>query len=137
MAGLTNRKEKYRSSDGRYPFVRLIESVDSPYPAREAFLQQLLAKIASRARAAATVPQWSQPQKARLSIDDFRSRTVYASDGNRIDLAYALYALAHGASEEEVRSAIASRDLSKKGPGQRQRAYVERTIRKACATLAR
>ena len=61
----------------------------------------------------------------------------YGGDGNRIDLAYAVYALAHGASENEVRSAIASRDLSKKGPESRQQAYVERTIRKACSTLGR
>jgi hypothetical protein len=62
---------------------------------------------------------------------------TYDGDGNRIDLAYAVYAFAHGASEEEVRSAIASRDLSKKGSEQRQSAYVERTMRKACSTLGR
>jgi hypothetical protein len=72
-----------------------------------------------------------------LSIDDFRSRMAYAGDGNRSDLEYAVYPFAHGASEEEVRSAITSRDLSKKGPEQRQRAYLKRTIRKAGSTLGR
>jgi hypothetical protein len=74
---------------------------------------------------------------ARLTIDDFRGKPEYGGDGNRIDLAYAVYALAHGATENEIRSAIPSRDLSKKGPESRQQAYVERTIRKACSTLGR
>jgi len=39
------------------------------------------------------------------------------------------------ASRKRVHSAIASRDLSKKGPEHRQRAYVERTFRRACSTL--
>jgi hypothetical protein len=62
---------------------------------------------------------------------------AYGGDGNRIDLAYAVYALAHGANEEQVRAAIVSRDLSKKGPEERQLAYVERTIRKAYSALGR
>jgi hypothetical protein len=73
----------------------------------------------------------------RLTIDDFRSKSVYGGDGNRIDLAYAVYALSHGMSPADVRSAIASRDLSKKGPEHRQRDYIERTIRKAALTLGR
>jgi hypothetical protein len=137
LAGLTNRKEKYQSDDGRYPFVRLVEWVGSPYPASRAFLHQLLGKLPGRTAPTATAPQRSESLKARLSINDFRSRMAYGGDGNRIDLAYAVYALAHGATEEEVRSAIASRDLCKKGPESRQRAYVERTIRKACSTLSR
>jgi hypothetical protein len=136
LAGLTNRKEKYRSNDGRYPFVHLVEWRGLPYPARTGFLQRVSTKISSRG-ALTTVPQFSDSRKPRLSIDDFRSKPTYGGDGNRIDLAYAVYAFAHGASEEEVRTAIASRDLSKKGPDYRQRAYVERTIRKACSTLSR
>lgn len=137
LAGLTNRKEKYRSDNGRYPFVRLAEWAGSPYPARRAFLEQVLAKISSRTASLATISPLPESRKPRLSIDDFRSRAAYGGDGNRIDLAYAVYALAHGASENDVRSALASRDLSKKGPEPRQRAYVERTVRKACSTLGR
>lgn len=62
---------------------------------------------------------------------------MYGGDGNRIDLAYAIYSLSHGMSEADVRSAIASRDLSKKGPEHRQATYIERTIRKAGSTLGR
>ncbi len=137
LAGLTNRKEKYRSNDGRYPFVRLTEWAGSEYPARDPFLQQVLSKASSRIALAATAPQFSGSRKPQLSIDDFRNKPEYGGDGNRIDLAYAVYALAHGVSEDEIRSAIASRDLSKKGPESRQQAYVERTIRKACSTLDR
>jgi hypothetical protein len=137
LAGLTNRKEKYRSDDGHYPFVRLKEWAGSQYMAGKAFLQQVLSKASSRKAHAATGPQLSESRGLRLSIENFRTKREYAGDGNRIDLAYAVYALAHGATENEIRSAIASRDLSKKGPESRQRAYVERTIRKACSTLGR
>ena len=65
------------------------------------------------------------------TIDDFRCDAVYAGDGNRIDLAYAVYALAHGVDEMAVRYAIETRDLSKKGSEARQEAYVGRTISKA------
>jgi hypothetical protein len=137
LAGLTNRKQKYRSDDARYPFVRLREWAGSQYTARKAFVQQVLSMASSRTAATTTSLQSSESWKRRLSIDDFRHKAEYGGDGNRIDLAYAIYALAHGASEDEIRSAIVSRDLSKKGPESRQQAYVERTIRKACSTLGR
>ena len=74
---------------------------------------------------------------APLTIDYFRLKQEYGGNGNRIDLAYAVYALSHGVSQADVRSAIASRDLSKKGNEGRQRDYVERTIRKAASALGR
>src|SRR5262245_46563583 len=55
------------------------------------------------------------------TIDDFRCDPVYAGDGDRIDLAYSVYALADGVDETAVRRAIESRDLSKKGSDARQR----------------
>ena len=71
------------------------------------------------------------------SIDVFRADSRYAGDGTRIDLAYAVYALAHGATAVEVEAAIRSRDLSHKGNERRQNEYVERTIRKALVTIGR
>lgn len=138
LSGFTNRKSKYRAEDNRYPFVRLIEATGAPYQARQTFLRDLSVKIASQQKPVA--PDRPRPpliQGPRLTIDDFRRKAVYSGDGNRIDLAYAVYALAHGVREEDVRSAIASRDLSKKGPEHRQRDYIERTIRKACSALGR
>ena len=137
LAGLTNRKPKHRAEDGRYPFVRLVQATGQSYAAAETFLQERSAQLAERQRIQRSVPRTVDAGKARLNIDDFRSKPAYSGDGNRIDLAYTVYALSHGVSEAEIRSAIASRDLSKKGPEQRQLNYIERTIRKACSTLGR
>jgi hypothetical protein len=63
-------------------------------------------------------------------IDDFRANPTYAGDGTRIDLAHAIYALAHGVRDAEIEAAIRSRDLTHKGDEKRQAEYVERTIRK-------
>jgi hypothetical protein len=65
------------------------------------------------------------------TIEEFRRDPRYSGDGNRIDLAYAVYALSHGVAEDQVRIAIASRDLNHKGNEKRQSDYVERTIQKA------
>ena len=62
---------------------------------------------------------------------EFRADPAYRGDGNRIDLAYAIHALAHGASEDTVGTTIQQRDLSKKGSEARQLAYVTRTLSKA------
>ena len=71
------------------------------------------------------------------SIDAFRGDPRYGGDGTRIDLAYAIYAIAHGHTEAEVEAAIRSRDLSHKGSERRQQDYVERTIKKALAATER
>ena len=137
LSGLTNRKLKHRAEDGRYPYVRLVDATGKPYPVREPFLKELPMLLA-KARSA---PHPSGPALhkagARLTIADFRNKPQYGGDGNRVDLAYAVYALSHGVSQADVRSAIASRDLSKKGPEHRQRDYLERTLRKASAVLDR
>ena len=77
-----------------------------------------------------------RPQDLK-SIDVFRADGRYGGDGTRVDLAYAVYALSHGASAEEVEAVIRSRDLSHKGNERRQNDYVERTIKKALATIER
>ena len=72
----------------------------------------------------------------RKSIGDFRADPAYRGDGNRIDLAFAIYALARGEREDAVRAAICTRNLAKKGPESRQHAYLSRTIAKARQQLA-
>jgi hypothetical protein len=69
------------------------------------------------------------------SIDVFRSDPRYGGDGNRIDLAFAIYALCHGANETEVGAAIRSRDLTHKGNEKRQDDYIGRTIKKALGRM--
>jgi hypothetical protein len=86
--------------------------------------------------ASAAYSALSGPSRVR-SIDDFRADPRYGADGTRIDLAYAIYALSHGASTTEVEEAIRTRDLSHKGTEKRQVDYIHRTITKAIAAAER
>lgn len=139
LAGFTNRKLKYLdASTGLYPFVRLIEAGGGVYPDSKRFLAGVksgveLRRTERRQRAKVETIR-SQDLK---SIDVFREDGRYGGDGTRVDLAYAIYALSHGASAEAVETAIRSRDLSHKGNERRQNGYVERTIKKALATIDR
>ena len=65
------------------------------------------------------------------------SKPELGGDGNRIDMAYANWALDHGVPEHEVRDEIATRDLSKKGGQRGQKAYLDRTIKAAYKYIAR
>jgi len=144
LSGFTNRKAKHLDAGtGLYPYVRLIESTGSVYPEAERFLAGVNSglerqhadreKVRSRhlVRAGLIRPQ---DQK---NIDAFRLDGRYGGDGTRVDLAYAVYALSHGANAEMVETAIRSRDLSHKGNERRQDDYVTRTIKKALAAIDR
>jgi hypothetical protein len=139
LAGFTNRKEKHRQSNGLYPFVRLIEVSARVYERAEEFVASVAGEIeqareAAAARREAFLSKSTPARQSRLkSIEDFRRSRRYWGDGSRIDLAYAVYALSHGVREDDVRQAIASRDLSKKGTALRQRQYIDRTVAKAFA----
>jgi hypothetical protein len=137
LSGVTNRKAKYCGADGRYPFVRLIEASGAAYPERASFLQRLPELIPRKVPMVMSGTGSKRRGGNRLTIDDFRAKPEYGGDGNRIDLAYAVYALANGVADSEVRAAIASRDLSKKGPEDRQIEYIDRTLRKAASGLGR
>jgi hypothetical protein len=140
LAGFTNRKDKYRGNNGLFPFVRAIEATGTLYPARDRFLQVVEAQLRLRSHAEeANRLRSIQTRQARdLSpIARFRDNQHYEGDGTRIDLAYSIYALSHGAPEAEVAAAIRSRDLSHKGTEKRQGEYVERTIRKAQSVVGR
>jgi hypothetical protein len=143
LAGFTNRKEKYRdTATGLYPFVRLIEAGGEVYPEGARFLadvkndleQRRAEQERSRERAATAAPV--RPEHLK-TIDGFRTDARYGGDGTRIDLAYAVYALSHGATTVAVEAAIRSRDLTHKGNERRQNDYVARTIKKALATTER
>jgi len=142
LAGFTNRKAKYfNASSGQYPFVRLIEAAGGVYPEAERFLAEVKSDLERRHAAREQLRQRAKavtirPQDLK-SIDVFRADARYGGDGTRVDLAYAVYALSHGASAEEADAAIRSRDLSHKGTERRQNDYVERTIKKALATIER
>jgi DNA primase RepB-like protein len=135
LSGFANRKPKYQDvTTGSYPLVRLIEADGKVYPRADHFLASVRRIVEERLQTRERLRLQTTalpigPQ--HKTIDSFRSDPRYAGDGNRIDLAYAVYALSRGATEAEVAAAIRTRDLSKKGAEHRQQDYVGRTIRKA------
>lgn len=136
LAGFTNRKQKYRNPvSGLFPFVRLIEATGTAYPEGARLILEVKQELQERTEQRKRLRQRAaaDPHEFvwRKSIDVFRCDPRYSGDGNRIDLAYAIYAFSHEASEAEVTAAIRSRDLSHKGNQKRQDDYVDRTIRKA------
>ena len=142
LAGFTNRKAKYLdTSTGLYPFVRLIDAEGQVYLEAERFLAGVKNGVeqqkAERERMGHQVANSPMLAKDLKTVDSFRSDARYGGDGTRIDLAYAVYALSHGATTGQVQTAIRSRDLSHKGDERRQNEYVERTIKKALATIER
>ena len=131
LAGFTNRKAKYRTSVGAFPYVRVGPvSPPQPYPAAAELLSNVR-EILNTDRHHVRLAAAPNSDRRLRTIDEFRSNPTYDGDGNRIDLAFSIYALAHRVSELAVADAIASRDLSKKGPPNRQRDYTRRTIAKA------
>jgi hypothetical protein len=142
LAGFTNRKAKYcDASTGLYPFVRLIQAEGGVYREAERFLAGVKNDIerqrAERERSREHIGQIAVLPKEQKTIDVFRADARYRGDGTRIDLAYAVYALSRGSGVTQVEAAIRSRDLSHKGNERRQNDYVQRTIKKAMATIER
>jgi len=143
LSGFTNRKEKYCDpATGLHPFVKLVEAGGAVYPEAARFLKEVAAGVEDRhceerVRRAVRRSVHSPRIPVMKSIDAFRADPKYGGDGTRIDLAYAVYAIAHGQAEAEVEAAIRSRDLSHKGSERRQQDYVERTINKALAATDR
>lgn len=125
----------------RYPFVRLLGA--SGVVARESehvvagAKARLEQERLERAQLQAEFRMLAQRQGAASikNIEQFREDSRYGGDGTRVDLAYAVYALAHGLDLATVEAALRSRDLSHKGNEKRQRDYIERTVRKAMVTL--
>lgn len=136
LAGLTNRKPKHQGADGQFPFVRLVEvAVGRVYREAKTLVNETRAVRPDAVDPAAQVPTLARGPL--LTIDDFRADPRYGGDGHRIDLAFSVYALAWGRGEAAVRTAIRSRDLSKKGGPAQQAAYIDRTVSKARAAIAK
>ena len=134
LAGFTNRKEKYRRETGLFPFVLLHEASGRPYRRVSEFLPEIeeMFKDAKRRIMPENHPrQFGSSSSSMKTIEDFRHRSVYGGDHTRSDLAYAVYALAHGIPESTLRQHLASRDLSHKGNTKRQQEYLDRTLLKA------
>src|SRR3984893_8042825 len=114
LAGFTNRKDKYRKTDGTFPYVRLHEATGVVYSKAVAFLaevQSIYEAEKSNLQPAVTLQCRRRSRSNLKTIDDFRTKPIYGGDQTRVDLAYAVYALAHAVPETEARNALASRDL--------------------------
>lgn len=133
LAGFTNRKPRYLGVCDLYPFVRVVNATRDPYPAAKDLLAEVMRKRNTIERTA--LPPQSIPSPCLPSISAFRQDPKYGGDGHRIDLAFAISALTNGASEEFVRAALLSRDLTKKGSSKRIDDYVGRTLAKARSAL--
>src|SRR5258706_73517 len=133
LAGFTNRKDKYQRKDGTFPYVRLHEATGAVYSKAVVFLAELRTLYQSEQSKPLPPVSFRRPSLCRCnlkSIEDFRAKPIYDGDQTRVDLAYAVYALAHGDPENTAREALTSRDLSHKGDRKRQQEYIDRTIRK-------
>jgi len=133
LAGLTNRKPKYMSETGLFPYVRLIEASGAAYPEGGRFVDAVVSEgqiRAARTRAQSSGSDGCQTKLVKR-IEHFRSDPRYGGDATREDLAYTIYSLAHGAEVGTVVNALRNRDLSHKGDEKRQNQYIDRTIAKA------
>lgn len=139
LSGFTNRKETRKLENGLFPFVRLIEAGGAVYPRARSFVVQVETEMtrerADREQARAAVRPVVHP--VLKGIGAFRSNPIYGGDGTRIDLAYAVYAVARGVDDSAIAANLKTRDLSHKGNEKRQADYVERTVRKAHALVER
>lgn len=136
LAGFTNRKEKYRQAGGRFPYVRLVEATGEPYQAASSFVPEIKESLRQQIEAAKErrlrLPLKTRDGTPHLKrIDQFRGDPKYGGAYSRSDIAYAVYALDHGVSQDEVRAQIISHDLSYLGRRSRQEDYVNRILDKA------
>lgn len=127
----------------RFLFVRLTEASGVIARGSERLVATVRAVLErerahqARVRAHFLAQAAGQNRRPSKGIEAFRADPRYGGDGTRVDLAYAVYAVARGTDVEEVRAALRSRYLSHKGNEKRQSDYIERTVRKALASVDR
>lgn len=128
LVGTTNRKEKYETAEGKFPWVVATEASGKVYEVAPEFVAEVKRQMVIEAnqRYEKYQHQGSSGKGHLKSIEDFRQDARYAGDGNRVDFAYAMYARGKDVDRREVAAAIATRDLSHKANN-----YVEYTIRRA------
>ena len=145
LGSFVKRKPKHLNPvSGLYPFVRLIEANGGVYAEAERFVAEVKRVVErkhadqeKRRERSLVRRNLGQEEGGLKAIEVFRADKRYAGDGTRIDLAYAVYALAHGVDPKTVEQTIRTRDLSHKGQERRQDQYVARTIMKALAAVGR
>ena len=104
-------------ADGLFPFVTLTEAPGGIYAEAQSFIEGVKRAVENSEREAAARRSilngavMQKPNRVLKTIADFRDNPAYGGDGNRIDLAYAVYAISRGVPEQDVRAAISSRDI--------------------------
>src|SRR5205085_788694 len=104
---------RFQNNNGRHIYIRpkgehnlrLVDAEGKVYPQAYQFLASIRCRVEERLRERERLRLQTirVPIGRQMStIDTFRSDTRYGGDGNRIDLAYAIYALSRGATEDEV-----------------------------------
>lgn len=138
--GFTNRKQQHRNADGLYPFAVLREHAGSVYPAAESFRAEVIAahaqaEVDARRRILCFA---GRPVRNRVnvSLSRFRGSLRYRGSPAAADLAFSIYAGAHGWSESEIADALRAEYLSRDIDSRRQNAYLRRTIGKALQWIA-
>lgn len=141
LPGFTNPKPKYRKN-GQKPFSKLINARNRIYDqssfvvelaeCRQQDIENERVERANRIRSLQSNSNNGNSNNHKIKTwDCFYNNPKYDFDLHRVDLVYAIYALSHGMSDDDVRQQILCRDLSHKGGAGRQLDYVERTIAKA------
>src|SRR5580700_8959583 len=80
LAGFTNRKDKHRSTDGTFPYVRLHEATGAVYSKAIAFLAEVKSLYESeqfKLPPPASLPRRRLCLSNLKSIEDFRAKPIY------------------------------------------------------------
>ncbi len=139
LAGFTNPKPERRLPSGLQPFTRLRSASGHVYSQAGEFLADIK-KTERRdpVEVKAARRQRRSPENVRVRpLKEFHADPMNEGDLHRADMAWALHAASRGFSLQEIEASILdARDLSKKGGRKRQLDYVQRTARKAVASVS-
>jgi hypothetical protein len=123
LADFTNRKAKYLDAEHWAVSVRAFDRgwTGRVYPEAERFLLSVKSELerrnSEREQLRSRHLDYGRAIRSQdlKSIDAFRADGRYGGDGTRVDLAYAVYALSHGISTDEVEARSARAICRTKG----------------------
>jgi RepB DNA-primase from phage plasmid len=138
LPGFTNRKPKYRQSNGRYPFVLLHTAKPNPFPMAQHFYLEIASQYElmeqERESARQARQNLSHAERMRLTrkpLSYFRELPKYDRQPAQADMAFAVFHLAAGFSEGEIAADLEADYLSSDPNTVRREAYIQRTLDKA------
>jgi hypothetical protein len=137
LPGFTNCKPKYKRPDGLFPFVRLSSYSGEQYPIAERFITEVTKLYEAREqerearRLQASLSPQRGPRVANLSLERFRTSSVYLNRPAAADIAFCVAAYANGMSEGGIERALEDDYLSRDPSPSKRAAYIRRTMTKA------